>query len=356
MDKDGDKDFILGKGATMYWFEYKSADSWTKHSIGWGANTDVGGCSFDVDGDGWVDVAAGTGWYRNTQSPQTQSFTYHGDGAWATHDNIAADVNGDGKLDLIGVSDQHGMSWWSIPSDPNGTWTEHVVTNSWKPHGGIAPAGAGDLDGDGDCDLVDANRWYENANGSGTQWIEHVDALVPSGGNRPAGYGLALRSYVYDLNKDGKNDIIQAENDCNDSRVFWWQNNGNKTFTYHLISANSTSQDFHTLDIADFDNDGDMDVFSGGGPLTVPPTGAYKMFIWENTDGHGGTWSEHQLNNNGKEVHEGRVGDVDGDGDGVLGLVAPAFVGLVGRAGENDVEGAVDAHHLAAEVEADETR
>lgn len=79
-----------------------------------------------------------------------------------------------------------------------------------------------------------------------------------------------------------------------------------------FLSAESTRQDFHSLALADFDSDGDRDVFSGGGPLTKDTT--HRSFIWENADGRGGKWIEHEILR-GKRCHEAKAADVDGDGD-----------------------------------------
>ena len=313
IDRDGKLDWVVGERTRTWWFRYVAPDQWVRHDLGQGARTDVGGTAFDIDGDGWIDQVAGTGWYRNTGKPRTESFERYETGAISCHDMVAADINGDGKLDVVAISDQKNHTvtvWYEIPANPRDKWIEHKIGGGI--HGGVGPAGVGDLDGDGDNDVVRGDLWFENLDGKGLQWREHA-GLTPPGGNRPDRYGLAIKVWICDLDGDGDLDIVEAEADTADGRVFWFENLGKgKSFKCHLISANHTGQDFHSLAVADFDNDGDLDVFSGGGPLTEKPT--HKWFIWENADGKAGVWKEHLIFS-GKECHEAKAADVDGDGD-----------------------------------------
>jgi len=312
IDRDGDLDWVVGQSGKMWWFEYVSASKWIQHDMGAGARTDVGGCAFDIDGDGWIDQVSGTAWYRNTGQPRTESFERYDNGAISCHDNVAADINGDGKLDVIACSNdkKHIVTvWYEIPDNPRDKWIEHTIGKGI--HGGVDPLGAGDLDGDGDTDIVRGDVWFENTDGRGTTWTEHAD-LVPPGGNRSDRYGLAIKTWVCDLDADGDLDIVEAEADTPDGRVFWFENHGAaKTWKCQLISADRTGQDFHSLAVADFDNDGDLDVFSGGGPLSKE---IHRSFIWENLDGGAGAWKQH-LVLEGKRCHEAKAADVDGDGD-----------------------------------------
>lgn len=312
IDKDGRLDWVVGQSGTMWWFQYVAPDRWIQHDIGEGARTDVGGTAFDIDGDGWIDAVAGTAWYRNTGRPREERFERYETGAIANHDMVAADIDGDGKLDVVACSDDKRhpyLVWYTIPDNPREKWIEHRIGSGI--HGGVDPMGVGDLTGNGHNDVVRGNVWFENADGKGTRWIERA-VLTPPDGGRPERYGLALKTWVCDLNADGEMDIVQAEADTPDGRVFWWENKGKgKDWQFHLISANHTNQDFHSLAVADFDNDGDLDAFSGGGPLSKD---AQKCFIWENLDGQGRQWRKHLILE-GKRCHEAKAADVDGDGD-----------------------------------------
>lgn len=308
VDRDGDIDFISGaRGGSVYWFEYRADADWARHVIGAETPTDVGGTAFDVDGDGWVDQVSGSAWYRNTGDPR-QLFERFETGAVPTHDNLSADVDGDGMLDLVSLLDKQGVFWYSIPEDPTQQWIEHQVLGPTDPpcHGGLA---AGDIDGDGDVDLARLDRWLENADGQGTAWVEHHDFDFGQVGP----WGLQTRAELLDLDDDGDLDLVQAEGDVLGGGVAWFRNDDGRggSWTRTLIRLPGHNQDFHSICVADFDSDGDPDVFSGGGPLTE---GEHRWFIWENADGRGRQWQEHVIAT-GRPTHESVCADVDQDGD-----------------------------------------
>jgi len=310
VDNDGDLDFISGRAfGDVFWFENQAGGNWKQHLIGREAKTDVGGVALDVDGDGSIDQVSGGTWFRNPGNPQAATaWERFENGATPTHDNLAADIDGDGRLDLVGLLDKAGVFWYQIPTDPTQHWTEHKVLGVTSPqcHGGIA---AGDIDGDGDTDLARVDRWLENADGKGQTWIERKTFDFGKVGP----WGIQTRARLVDIDGDSDLDLIQAEGDVLDGRVACFENLDGKgrNWRRRVIKSPGHGQDFHSLCVADFDGDGDLDIFSGGGPLTK---GEHVWFLWENADGRGGQWQEHVIGR-GLRTHESVCGDVDGDGD-----------------------------------------
>lgn len=312
VDRDNDLDWVFGRFGDMYWYEYVSAEQWILHEMGKGAKTDVGACPIDLNKDGWLDFVVGDSWYENTGDPRNEKFVLHRKNLISCHDNIAVDIDRDGILDIVSLSndpDHPVLAWYRIPEDINQNWDYTKIGGGI--HGGIAPYGYGDLDNDGDMDIVRGDVWFENNDGKGMMWEKH-EQLVPPGGNRPDKFGLAIKTWCIDMDNDNDLDIVEAEADTKSGRVFWFENRNNaSSFEFHLISGDPTNQDFHSLAVADFDGDGDHDVLSGGGPLS-PDT--HKLFIWENLSGDGMNWKEHVILT-GKRIHEAVAADVDHDGD-----------------------------------------
>jgi hypothetical protein len=314
VDKDGRLDFVTGgkdKDKHIFWFENQGADRWVRHVLGSDQPSDVGGAAFDVDGDGWVDHVSGGTWYRNTGRPREEPFeriVFDKDLS-AIHDLVAADIDGDGRLDIVTMSDRNNLRWYRIPKDPRQPWERHDIGPG--VHAGVA---VGDVDGDGDLDVVRSNVWFENLDGKGLKWAEHP---IPFGNPRQP-YPLATRCVVVDINRDGHKDLVMTENEIHGGKIAWLENvdgNGLKWVVHELPASDPGPRGaYHSLAVADFDGDGDPDIFTVE-MEAIPGVRPPKWYIWENIDGKGAQFVERIILDNKLGGHEAIVADVDGDGD-----------------------------------------
>ncbi len=308
IDKDTDLDYIVGTSyGTIWWFEYESPGKWNQHVLGKNCLTDAGGVAFDVDNDGWIDQVSGQTWFKNTGDP-TKEFIRFENGAIFAHDNIVADINGDGNMDLVSMSESDGLFWYDNAGRAEKKWKEYKIGEGVRA--GINPMGTGDLDEDGDIDIVCSNVWYENLNGDGKKWEvrRNLKLFQPDGR-----YPNSSRTWVVDMDGDGDNDIVQVSSYWENCKLLWMEKQDVRGLTWyaHWIDQD-TKQDLQSLCVADFDNDGDLDIFSGGGPNTKDFH--KRCFIWENKDGKGIVWVKHEILTD-HETFNAVAGDVDGDGD-----------------------------------------
>lgn len=310
LDHDGDLDFISGSRAgvssassnTVWWWEYKGPDDWERHEIGSNHGTDVGGICHDVDGDGWVDQISGKAWYRNNHDG---TFTRHAFGGIEAHDmRIIEFADGYGLASLNDT--ETSLKLYRIPNDPTeqwpetdvGDWSDASDTGGQAPHSGLTVC---DVDGDGREDLVVYNRWYRNE-GGGSSWERHD---IPYTHHVSKYFGTL--SDCADLDGDGDADIAMSDHDG--SWGVWAENeDGDGTsWTVHVLTKDRNKM--HSMQIADFDGDGDRDIYMGD---TGNPGESGTFAIFEN-DGSGNfTERLFPLDVPG---HETRAGDVDGDGD-----------------------------------------
>jgi len=333
IDRDGDLDFVTGRsGGEIRWYEFVSPDRWRPHLLGRNSPSDVGGALLDVDGDGRLDFVTGGAWYKQPKRPK--------DGPWKrivfdpqlrrVHDVVIADLNGDGRPDVITMSDANDLRFYVIPrKNPEGLWKKRFI---WSAvHAGLSAA---DIDGDGDIDIVRSRFALENL-GKGAAWREHRFCGIKWAERRERSfYYHATRSCVADVNGDGRPDIVLTEAEFPGARIAWFEAPAGTwkcPWKAHLLpqGTGEVRGPYHSLQVADFDGDGDLDIFSGEMELYgVKP---HRWYIWENRD-RGARFVEHVILDKMLGTHETAAGDVDGDGD--IDLVGKPWRAVRGNGNE----------------------
>ncbi len=320
LDRDGDLDFVLGGRQThpseLSWFEFRSATEWTRHVVGTDYQSDVGLAALDVDGDGWVDLICSGVWYRNTGKPATERFEriVFADHAAGAHDIVIADLNHDGRKDVVMMGDKNtalnGLLWFEIPADPRAPWIRHDIGPA--VHGAIAPAGILDIDGDGDLDVLRADTWFENLDGKGLTWLPHQN--IPFGRIGP--YGMCVRTAVADLDGDGRLDIVMGDADIVDSRVVILHNGDGRGrhWSTSELPRSFTYGSLHALAVADLNGDSRPEIIVDEQEELLPEGRRNPRWVaWENMGGN--RFQERILLDMALGGHELQAGDVDGDGD-----------------------------------------
>jgi len=356
INHDGKLEFITGiQYGDIYYYRYETPTRWTRFLLGKDSPSDVGAIAYDVDNDGWIDFVVGGAWYKNSREDGAlwEKYVYDPD-LTAVHDVALADIDGDGRMEVITMSDQNDLRWYKIPEDPTQLWPYTYIGPSI--HSG---ASGGDLTGNGHADVVRSNAWFENVNGNGTKWVEHRLPFVASWStdnlseaymataesstaNTDTGVNSykyiqelladpskanATHSYVCDMDKDGDNDIVMIENEITGGALWWLENvngDGSEWVRHDIMKpANPIRGALHTLWVGDLDGDGDFDIFSCEMD-DVRGDGTPKYYIWENADGRGRDWNEHVILDVNLGGHAAQVGDISGNGR--LGIVCKPWL------------------------------
>ncbi len=258
VNNDGAIDIVSGE----YWFE--GPDFQAAHKICTIRREvdyydDFSDYPMDVNGDGYTDIITGAWWgeslsWRENPKGQPVEWTTH---VIAKTGNIERpcfyDIDKDGEVEVI--PNTKGVSIFKLIRDADGKGTGEFKETKILEEGAGHGIGFGDLNGDGNEDIVLSWGWLEAPdNPYEGEWKEHRDFAFAQ---------ASCPIIVIDVNKDGMNDIIVGQG--HNYGLHWWEQSkdadGKQTWTQRDIEPNRSQ--FHDMQLADIDNDGEPELVTG---------------------------------------------------------------------------------------------
>ncbi|HOU13211.1 MAG TPA: FG-GAP-like repeat-containing protein [Anaerolineae bacterium] len=320
LDNDGDSDLVSAGGKINSWENDKDplTGPWTLYTLGSPGVTSYALVAGDFDNDGAVDIASGSAWltgyevqvWQNDGTPFDALWTANGVGnADTVLALVSGDLDNDGYLDLVSGDDGAALMAWRNDHTPfAGTWTSLYIGSASTDATALA---IGDLDNDGDLDLVSGNAanrvraWENDGTPFSGAWSQSIVFTTTDGIE-----SLALA----DVDTDGDLDILAGCRTGETYALTSWQNNGDPfagTWTRHDLGDKDLGT-VYTLAAADFDVDGDFDLASG-----AQMNAAFaEVQAWENNGSpFGGLWAGSAVEETATAVRALTVADLDHDGD-----------------------------------------
>jgi len=332
LDGDGDLDIVSGSYSAEDYEIVAWQNDGTPFTGGTWSQQDVGSSTDDVqqivlgdlDGDGDLDIASCSKSIEDNEVIVWENDGTPFDGLWTQQDVGASnasvygvalgDLDGDGDLDVVTGSQQEEdfevIAWQNDGSPFSGLWSQHNVGASTDHVWALT---LGDLDNDGDLDIVTGSgspaedyeiiAWSNDGSPFNGLWAQN-----DVGASQISVWAVKLG----DLDNDGDLDILHSSQKEADYEIIAWQNDGTP-FSGLWIGNNvgASTESVVEVEMADMDNDGDLDIVSGNAD-----SGGYQVVIWGNTGSpFTGLWEAHDVGVTDDFISALTVGDLDADGD-----------------------------------------
>lgn len=326
VDRDGINDIIVTcrKARPAIVAYLRRVNGWKRTVLEPAMHTiEAGGAHLDIDQDGDEDIVFGGDWQSNElwwwenpypnidQTAGWKKHTIKKSGDKQHHDQAFGDFKHTGRPQLAFWNQSAKTIFLAdIPANPAvaENWNYVPVFSGASDWGAPYPEGmtVADLDSDGWPDLISGNMWL--------RYNEASKTFIPV---KFANYGGRVK--VGRLKAGKMQQIVIAPGD-GIGPLKWYECKGDPLSPASWVEHNLSGRDLihaHTLELADLDNDGYLDIFTAEMAKWTeknkePDNNAAEAQIYYG-DGKGNFRKE--IVSAGIGFHEGRITDADGDGD-----------------------------------------
>ncbi|MBZ0136378.1 MAG: FG-GAP-like repeat-containing protein [Planctomycetes bacterium] len=238
-------------------------------------------------------------------------------GQWKGWDAAFGDIDGDGDIDMICAGNVTVGYDYKCINDGNGNFTNTWFTTNVD---GSYCCALADMDSDGDLDILmgnaPINTGGQTYSGANRLYFNDGNGNFPTSTTFGNSTNNTIDLAVGDLDNDGDLDVVTANGAINPEQSYIYLNNGSGVLSQqpflYIPNVNAPfSAATWEVELGDVNNDGFLDVISGFCGIALTATN----YVWLN-DGSAGFNLQNTITyETAAVVQSMAVGDFDGDGD-----------------------------------------